>query len=338
MLSRVISRRLIGALAVSALLHWLFVSGNANWLPDLLPGSDPIEVSLVPSLSPPVVPLPQAAPEVKQYLKPALKPQPKPQSISKPVEPPPPAPPLPSSAPVEAAPVIATSEPPPAMEERIAPVESPPSTVEDDPEPVPPAPRTVKIEFVGNNGSGGSGEQRFERLDNGRYTIISELGTFLSLEQRSEGLITPTGLQPGNFRQKITFRKPQTATFDWANKKVALDNGKRVETVDLPSNTQDFLSFMYQFMFVPPLDQMHLNLTDGKQLKTYLYEFEGEDTLSTKIGALRTWHITKSSRDNDRKTELWLALDYRYLPVRIRYTEKDGKVTDVIVSNLKVEP
>lgn len=196
---------------------------------------------------------------------------------------------------------------------------------------------------MGNKGSKGSGKQTFTHTDNGRYVVTSELSIpiFLfsaSIEQRSEGLITPTGLQPSAYRQKVTAKNPQIATFDWANKKISMDSGKRVDVAELPAATQDRLSFMYQFMFEPPLNEMQLSMTDGKKLKTYLYQFEGEDTLSTKMGDLRTWHIAKISRDNDAKTELWLALDYRYLPVRIRVTEKDGSATDLIVSNLKVEP
>lgn len=349
MWSRVISRRLLGALAVSLLLHWLFVSGNANWLPALISDADPIQVTLVsPPVPPPVKPAPPPAPEVKPSSeiknKPDNKPAPKPVALTKPE--PPPAPVVehqpPPAAPVDTAPITpAPAEPLPTAQQT---PDEPLPVIEDAPEPVPLAPKKVEIEFTGNGDSKGSGKQSFERLDNGRYVINSELSipAFLfvsaTIAQRSEGLITASGLQPSLFRQKITTKNPQIATFDWANKKVTLDSGKRTEVVELPAATQDRLSFMYQFMFVPPLNEMQLSITDGKKLKTYNYEFEGEADLSTKMGTLRTWHIAKKNRDSDAKTELWLAIDQRHLPVRIRVTEKDGSVTDLIVNNLKIEP
>lgn len=342
MFSRVINRRLLGALIGSLLLHWLLVSGNANWLPTLSFINDPIQVTLA---SPPAPP--QVKPAPPQLQSPQIKPEPKPApklaAITKPEslsatpmehKPPPVAPADVAST------VQAPTEPSPTIQQAPEPL----PIIEDEPEPIPPPPKKVDIEFTGNGDSKGSGKQSFERLDNGRYLINSELSipAFLfvsaTIAQRSEGLITETGLQPSLFRQKITTKNPQIATFDWVNKKATLDSGKRIEVVELPAATQDRLSFMYQFMFAPPLNEMQLSITDGKKLKTYNYEFEGEDSLSTKMGTLRTWHIAKSSRDNDAKTELWLAIDQRHLPVRIRVTEKDGSVTDLIVSNLKIEP
>jgi hypothetical protein len=55
------------------------------------------------------------------------------------------------------------------------------------------------------------------------------------------------------------------------------------------------------------------------------------------MGALRTWHIAKSAADGDEKTELWLAVDYRYLPVKIRQTDKDGTVTEQIATRFLLE-
>ena len=39
--------------------------------------------------------------------------------------------------------------------------------------------------------------------------------------------------------------------------------------------------------------------------------FEGEETLSTEMGDVRTLHIANVKATSDEKTELWLAVDYR---------------------------
>jgi hypothetical protein len=82
---------------------------------------------------------------------------------------------------------------------------------------------------------------------------------------------------------------------------------------------------------------MQLAITNGKRFRTYLYQFDGEETLKTEIGDIRAWHISKHDSEGDGKLELWLAPDYRYLPVKISQTEKDGTVTEQFVKQLKAE-
>jgi len=214
--------------------------------------------------------------------------------------------------------------------------------IPDEPVVAPTAPRHVEIEFHGINGSKGTGKQVFERRDDKHYALTGEMSMpvflFVSgkIAQQSEGLITAQGLQPLTFRQQITGSKPQQASFDWDKRSVVMDTGKSVNIVELPPGTQDMLSFMYQFMFVPPLEEMRLNMVTGKKLRTYVYTFEGEETLDTPMGKLHTLHIGRNNRDGDEKTELWLATEYRYLPVRIRRTEKDGASIDLAATRLSL--
>jgi hypothetical protein len=331
MLRRLVSRRLLWALAASLLVHLWMVAGAEFGLPDWSVEQDRIEVTLAPPPSPKLPPRAADKPEP-----PKAKPVP-----AKRIPPPPP--------PIVPAPLPATSATPPMVEtppvgevpmpvtEEVAPV-----VAEEEPAPVVAPPKRVEIEFAGFNGGKGKGKQVFELLPDGHYKLSAEMSMpvmlFISgsIEQSSEGLVTSSGLQPVAFRQKTTGSKPQQASFDWAANRVTLDTGKRTDVLDLPPGTQDFLSFIYQFMFVPPLEQMRINIVTGKKLKTYVYEFEGEESLQTKMGALRTWHIGRSSADGDEKTEIWLAVEYRYLPVRIRKTEKDGSAIDLVATRLNI--
>lgn len=332
-------RRLLWALAVSLLVHLLMVAGTEFSLPDWARDQDRIVVMLAP--------LPPPKPVEKPAPKPVAQDQPKPtrtkKASPKPPEPPEPPPatsePVAQPAPAATAPVVATVpvETPPVVEP--AP-ELPP--IPDEPVTIPPPPKRVEIEFSGFNGSKGSGKQLFELTDDGHYKLSGEMSMpvvlFISgsIEQHSVGLVTPKGLQPISFQQKTTGSKRQLANFDWTANRVTLDTGKRTDVLDLPPGTQDFLSFMYQFMFVPPLDDMRLNIVTGKKLKTYLYEFEGEESLTTKMGAFHTVHIARTTNDGDEKTELWLSVDHRHLPVRIRKTDKDGAAIDLIATRLNI--
>ena len=157
---------------------------------------------------------------------------------------------------------------------------------------------------------------------------------FLSkLEQYSEGNVDEQGLKPNYYAYQYGTNsdKNQYAKLSWSDGIIEMTSKKGKKSEALPEGTQDFLSFMYQFMFTPPLNVMQITMTNGKYLRTYTYSFEGEETITTKLGDLKTLHLLKST-DSLEKTEIWLALDYQNIPVKIRKTEKDGSVIEQIVT------
>ncbi|MDO9151862.1 MAG: DUF3108 domain-containing protein [Methylotenera sp.] len=159
---------------------------------------------------------------------------------------------------------------------------------------------------------------------------------FLSkLEQYSEGNVDEKGLKPSYYAYEFGANsgKNQYAHLLWSDGVIEMTSNKGKKSEPLPEGTQDFLSFMYQFMFTPPLNVMQITMTNGKYLRTYTYSFEGEETISTKLGDLKTLHLLKSG-ENQEKTEVWLALDYQNIPVRIRKTEKDGAVLEQTVTTI----
>lgn len=164
------------------------------------------------------------------------------------------------------------------------------------------------------------------------------------LTQTSLGAIADGGLKPHQYLYKFGSRedKAYQANFNWTDQEVEFHSSKGNKKVTIAADakaghTQDMLSFMYQFMFEPPLDEMQMYLTNGKKLDLYDYVFEGEEILELKFANVRTYHIQHAKVDSDEKTELWLAMDYRYVPVKIRKTEKDGTVIEQIATRLKFE-
>lgn len=159
------------------------------------------------------------------------------------------------------------------------------------------------------------------------------------LLQTSDGKLSAGGLQPQHYLYQFGDKKNKTfsADFDWQAKTLSLHSASEVKELPLVEGAQDLLSFMYQFMFVPPLQNMQLAITNGKKLGIYDYSFEGEETIPTKMGKLSTIHLMRQTDEGDEKTELWLALDYQHVPVKIRKTEKKGKVYELLVTSLKTE-
>jgi hypothetical protein len=198
------------------------------------------------------------------------------------------------------------------------------------------------------NGFGsGRAHYRYQTEPQGRYSLRSEmeavgLASIAFSGKRIEisiGKITDQGLQPEAYRLEITSRpdKLQAANFDWDNMKLTLKTAKTETEEALLEGTQDFLSFMYQFMFVPPLERMEWPLTNGKSLRVYSYQFVAEEVISTDFGQINTHHIAKSSGDSEERTDVWLAEDYRFIPIKILKITKDGSGYEFIATRIDTD-
>lgn len=354
-------RPLLWALLISLIVHLVLIA-RISWFERSKSIGVPIMVELAPTPLP-KAPLQKTAMPVSkpESSKPASITQPKP-VVPSPAEPPPqPEPEVPPVS--EALPVAELLPPVPEAPVAVAPMlerEMPAPIamlpVEEDgaglPQPseetLPTPPSHVEIEYRILRKGGVAGVERHSYLagEDGRYTLTSIaepkglLALALSdLTQKSEGVVTEQGLKPATFiyRYGKNPDKAQRATFNWEVGKLLMEAGSRRQEVPLTDGVQDLMSFMYQFMFVPPLQEMQLAITNGKRLKTYAYGFEGEETLQTPFGEVRCLHIGRTGDDGEEKTDLWLAADYHYLPVKISKTEKDGTVLERIATRLQVE-
>lgn len=344
------NRRLALALGFSFLLHLLLIGKFSFSLPNLNERPDLIEARLVLSkVSPSPI---QNTPVVKRPVAKQVEVN-KPGGLNedKPVEPLAQANEQPAP-PIELPPVdIATPIESPEVISADAENKSEAPDLATKPEPY----HYVESEFdvyadkdnVPNRSVAGSAKVVYNRLPNGeQYQIRSLIQArgFASLVipdllQTSDGYLDGIGLQPAHYLYQFGSKKDKTfsADFDWESKKLVLKSEKGVEQLDLQVGTQDLLSFMYQFMFVPPMQNMQLNITNGRKLGLYDYVFEGEEVIQTKMGNLKTFHLSRSVEEGEKKTELWLALDYQHVPVKIRETNKEGKVYELLVTSLKTE-
>ncbi|MGQ2964974.1 DUF3108 domain-containing protein [Methylophilus sp.] len=215
---------------------------------------------------------------------------------------------------------------------------------------LPPSYQRVSTEFAvfvnGEKQPAGSARIDYAQQPSGQYTLhwmVEGRGLlkllYPKLEQQSRGEIGPHGLKPHFYRYAFGSKadKIYEADLDWETNLITLKTAKGEQRYDLPDNTQDILSFMYQFMFVPPLQEMQVALTNGRRLNTYQYEFEGEDAMVIADQTIQTVHIAHTRGETDEKIELWLASDYRYVPVKIRKQEKNGMVVEQIATHLTTE-
>lgn len=141
----------------------------------------------------------------------------------------------------------------------------------------------------------------------------------------SRGAIAADGLRPQKFEHKRSGRGTLHAEFDPAAKTPTLQR-------------QDGLSFIWTFAFAPPKQAATVAVADGKRVTTYAYQVAGRERVRTPAGEFDALKLVKR-RDNpqDKVTEIWLAADRDYLPVRILVVDKDGTRIDRLAVKIAVK-
>lgn len=169
-------------------------------------------------------------------------------------------------------------------------------------------------------------KQRYQvRVDASVGPSFAPLGSWSLI---SEGDITPDGLYPARYqntnRLLIRSRPPQSITFEEAE--LTLPNGTRLpRTPDMQDPASQFIQLAYQFIMNPKLLQVgntiEMQLVWLKKTERLAYDVVKEETLSTPLGDLPTFHVKPRrmvvDAGNSMSAEIWFAPTLQYLPVRI---------------------
>jgi hypothetical protein len=204
----------------------------------------------------------------------------------------------------------------------------------------------VEIEFDvirgGDAAAAGVTHMQYSVQDNNTYELTSvttakEGASVLpaTLHLKSEGTLSEKGLRPSYYQYQWgnDDKYNQSAILAWSDGVVVMRSAKGEKIEPLVEGTQDALSFMVQFMFSPLAVNNEITIANGQNLRTDTYLFQDQVLLQTKIGELRTAHLLKDGKE-EGKTELWLALDYQNLPVKIRKTEIGGSFIEQIATKI----
>ena len=152
-----------------------------------------------------------------------------------------------------------------------------------------------------------------------------------SLIQRSEGVINDAGIQPNYYFYKYGDKLKNEAFFDWEANKLKIIRQNKEDFFNLSKGTQDQLSFMFQFMFLNPLDKMQIPITNAKIFKTYNYQYIEEGQMKSKLGNIDYTHVAKFNYQDPERIDLWLAKDFGFLPFKVSITDEDlSKITQEI--------
>ena len=78
-------------------------------------------------------------------------------------------------------------------------------------------------------------------------------------------------------------------------------------------------------------------LSNGKNINQYYIAVGDEGTIHTAMGELRTVALHKVHGANEEGLIIWLALEYRLLPVKILYLDRSGEVSaNMIITDIRV--
>ena len=144
----------------------------------------------------------------------------------------------------------------------------------------------------------------------------------------SSGIITERGLLPHSFTSKVVVSgkaDDSAAQFDWDKSTLQFGRAADQKNTALPAGSQDLLSFMYQLSLAPPpRGRILMPVTTGVRFESYELDVLDEETLETPLGNLRVLPVKQVRVQGSESIEVWLAAEYHYLPVRIRFIGRDG--------------
>lgn len=332
-----VSRRLIGALLLSLLVHLLVLFAERFELAPTPPDLQPLHAQLRRA-APELPPAESAPPAATTPPAPA---KPRPRQAKPPSE-------LPRAS-LPEAPAVQAPPPEPATEATTV----PPAEAAADPatvvEPAPPAPATPpptpagprwpkagRITFAVFRGEKqfeiGRAVQQWEVDENNHYRITATAETTglagfikpITITQVSAGRIDEQGFRPEIFMvQREGHPGALRADFDWTAMKISMADGEHA----LSPGTQDLVSIFYQLGYPGyPQAAIEVPVTTAKKLAVYRFEVLGEEMLELPFG--KTWRTLHVRARHEDTTEVWLALDYFSLPVKIRFIDRKGDLYD----------
>jgi hypothetical protein len=157
----------------------------------------------------------------------------------------------------------------------------------------------------------------------------------------SEGMVTPQGLQPITYTQQrdVDKEKNSSTQFNWEQALLMLNDQDGKRSLPLSAGTQDRLSTMYQFQFIPLRDahEVKLNMTDGNKVEAYTYTVTQEKTVVVPFGICPAHYLVTTPQPDGWQSEIWLRTQDR-LPCKVILTDSNGDRYIQVLTGLSIEP
>jgi hypothetical protein len=178
--------------------------------------------------------------------------------------------------------------------------------------------------------------------DGVNYAAKLEISHFIlgSRSQTSKGTLTPVGLEPIRFGDKV--RSEVAAHFERAKGKVSFSSN--APDVPLQAGAQDQLSLFMQMgamiagepgRFVPGT-LVPFQAIGPRSSEWWVFKIGETEWLKLPAGDFRAIKITRDANGEfDPRGEVWLAPELGYLPVRIRLIQANGDFVEQSLHSLQ---
>jgi hypothetical protein len=193
-------------------------------------------------------------------------------------------------------------------------------------------PARVEIEYdLKRNGSAMA--EVVERLEhgNGAYRLTETWrgrGVYALLgraKRTSAGILGAGGPRPQEFVDERSGRDTQRVSFDWKANTITRRYKGATRTEPVPTDTQDRLSFLLALTYYSQKGEpVSFHIADGRGMSRHTYKPNGRERLATPAGEFDTVKLIRKNEGSGEVSEIWLAANRSYLPVRILVTENDG--------------
>ena len=179
--------------------------------------------------------------------------------------------------------------------------------------------------------------------DDGRYELrLATRAVGMNvLELLSQGRLRDFGLAPDRYTETRARRAPESARFDWERRRITFS--ARVHERALPEGMQDRVSFQIQLMLLGQAQprlfrsgaQLVMWMAGRDDVAEYRFRSAGRETTSTGVGTLEVVRLERIvAHDGEARIDVWLAPSLNWLPVRLRFSDRLGRVTESVLESV----
>ena len=181
-------------------------------------------------------------------------------------------------------------------------------------------------------------------LENGRYELwLRTVDPPGLLDLRSSGELKPFGIAPVHYLERIDVANRELSVdFDWSRRIVRFAGRGAGEPVSFEDGTQDPLSLQFH---LPLLAQAYpWRFTPGalltfqvarRKVESYTFAVDGFEPMTIHGRVLHTLKIVRpKTPESNRGVEFWLAPDFDWIPVRLRFVDTNNEVWDSVLAHL----
>jgi Protein of unknown function (DUF3108) len=172
----------------------------------------------------------------------------------------------------------------------------------------------------------------FERTETSySLTVTTDSAAIYHARQTSRGSIEPAGLRPTEYVETRGKRAPLTTTFDWNAKSVMFSAYPDASAPTQPG-LQDRASLLLQLVWLERgaagAASFEVPVAGARRIGPYRFARHGAETVRVPIGAVEAVRIERPADTDQDRLEAWFGMGWCGLPVRIRYTDRNGGTID----------